>query len=470
LASTQTDRTGSVQSSLAMKAPVRAATTADINSLLSQGALGSGGGGLITVDGVALAQGDRVLCKNQVDATTNGIYIASTTAWQRDVDFRDNRAVAQGTVVLAAQGSTQAGLWFEVTTAPPITIGSSAITFAVTSNPTVSGAMAPVVGAATLAVARTALGLKAAAVEALGGAIVDDGAGNLTIGANAATNAMLAQMAAKTLKGNSTVGTANAADLSLASVLTLLLSGGALRSYLAGLTLANDGVTPNSVLDIAAGACADSTNTVMINLGAFTKSTAGAWVAGSGGNGMGLGLTIAASTWYHVFAIIVAGVPDVYFDTSVTAANLPASTTAFRRLGSFKTDGSSHIIAFSQNGDEFLWTVAQNNANGLTVGNSLVALTVPTGIKVNALFRANYNDTAGISEVIFLSPDETDQGPSGAAASLDLGAVSAGGPTMGGSFNRRTNTSGQIRAHSTGSTGVLSIGTNGWIDTRGRFS
>jgi hypothetical protein len=43
LSTIQTDRIGSVQSSLAMKAPCRVATTADINAALSGGALGSGG-------------------------------------------------------------------------------------------------------------------------------------------------------------------------------------------------------------------------------------------------------------------------------------------------------------------------------------------------------------------------------------------------------------------------------------------
>src|SRR5258708_1490642 len=120
------------------------------------------------------------------------------------------------------------------------------------------------------------------------------------------------------------------------------------RSYLAGLTLANDGVSPNTVLDIAAGTCDDSTHVVSITIAAFTKTTGGAWVAGAGQPGMGTGLTIANTTWYHVFAILNAGAPDVYFDTSVTAANSAAGTTQFRRIGSFLATGAAGILAFSQ--------------------------------------------------------------------------------------------------------------------------
>lgn len=157
MASVQTDRTGSVNSSSAIKVPCRVATTADLTPSLSQGALNAGGGGLFTIDGIALNAGDRVLVKNQTDQTTNGIWLAATTSWLRDVDAQDNRALVKGTLVLVTDGTLSGGLFFELTTANPITIGSSNITFAVTSNPTISGAMSPVVGAATLAAARTAM-------------------------------------------------------------------------------------------------------------------------------------------------------------------------------------------------------------------------------------------------------------------------------------------------------------------------
>jgi hypothetical protein len=164
MGSTQIDRVSkpTVNGSLAIKAPCRVATTADLTPSLSQGALGSGGGGLFTIDGVALNAGDRVLVKNQTDQTTNGIWVAATTSWLRDVDSNSNTSWLRGTIVLATDGATQAGLWFELTSANPIIIGTSLIAFVVTSNPTVSGAMAPVVGAATLAAARTALGASAA--------------------------------------------------------------------------------------------------------------------------------------------------------------------------------------------------------------------------------------------------------------------------------------------------------------------
>lgn len=143
-------------------------------------------------------------------------------------------------------------------------------------------------------------------------------------------------------------------------------SSSVVNGFINGFTLSNDGTTPNSVLDIAAGYAADSTNASMITGTAFTKSTAGSWTAGSGNNGMGTGLTITASTWYHVFAIIKGGSFDVYFDTSATAANAPSGTTYFRYIGSFLTDASSHILAFSQQGQIFIWAAGIIEVNGGT--------------------------------------------------------------------------------------------------------
>jgi hypothetical protein len=120
---TITDRLQGTTTSVAVKSPVRVATTANLT--LSS---------LQTVNSIALAEGDRVLVKNQTDATQNGIWLASTSDWTRAADFDGARDTVQGTLVIVNTNSQ--GLIYRVTSANPITIGSSAINFAALVDPT----------------------------------------------------------------------------------------------------------------------------------------------------------------------------------------------------------------------------------------------------------------------------------------------------------------------------------------------
>jgi hypothetical protein len=67
--------------------------------------------GLLSVDGVTVAAGDRVLVRSQTNATQNGIYIASTGAWTRATDADSAPKVARGTRVW----TTEAGSFRKLT-------------------------------------------------------------------------------------------------------------------------------------------------------------------------------------------------------------------------------------------------------------------------------------------------------------------------------------------------------------------
>lgn len=248
------------------------------------------------------------------------------------------------------------------------------------------------------------------------------------------------------------------------------------RNYIGGLVLSNDGSTPNSVLDTAAGAAADSTNAVNIVIGAFTKSTAGAWAANSGSNGMGNGLTVAASTWYHVCLANNGGTPDEWFDTSATCANRPAgiSDTKYRRIGSFRTDASAHILTFTQNFSYFYWATPPVDLNTGTASTSDVTLTVPLGVVVTPLLDSEITLEAAATPLngsIFYSKAGGSTYAILAAAGLVAASTdmqSASGAVLG----PLTNTSSQIRVaiSLTGTPGTnnFSVTTIGYIDMRGQ--
>lgn len=217
-------------------------------------------------------------------------------------------------------------------------------------------------------------------------------------------------------------------------------------NYLGGCTLSNDGGTPNSIIDISACVVMDSTNAEYIpGLAAFTKSTAGSFATGAGSNGMGAGLTIANSTWYHVFAIDCStggAHGDIYFDTSVTAANIPACATKFRRLGSFKTDGSAHILAFKQRGDVFIWDAPNEAATNQTYTSTPATLTLtgnPPGVVTEALLQV-YTGTTNDNALTLSDPTSSQTSGNGGPACGN----SVGGHGASCVVITTTNTSSQV--------------------------
>jgi microcystin-dependent protein len=116
------DRRQSVIGGTGIKTPCRVATTANITLY-----------GLQTVDGVALAEDDRVLVKNQTTASLNGLYNVSTGDWTRTRDCDGTNDMVTGTLVKVTAGTLNKGVW-ELTTAGAITIDSTSLTFTMITN------------------------------------------------------------------------------------------------------------------------------------------------------------------------------------------------------------------------------------------------------------------------------------------------------------------------------------------------
>ena len=238
-----------------------------------------------------------------------------------------------------------------------------------------------------------------------------------------------------------------------------------IQGYLSGLTLSTAG--GSGTFGIAAGTAVDSTHvSSMVLASAFTKTTA-SWAVGSGNGALDTG-SIAATTWYHVFEIqrLDTGLVDILFSLSAISPTMPTNYTLFRRIGSMKTDGSSHWLAFTQMGDVFVWAVSTVDFSGASTNARVAtALGVPTAITVSATFRAGLILGAGTGSTIFTSLLETDQGPvTGAQADLS----SVGGGFANGSFERVTNTSAQIGVKSNNTGFTVTVETYGWKDNRGK--
>ena len=103
---------------LDVKQSVRAATT--VNVSLS---------GTQTVDGVALSIGDRILVKNQTDATQNGIYVVASGSWARSADADAPNEVSPGLFLFVEEGTLNADNGYVITSDAPLTVGTDPIVF-----------------------------------------------------------------------------------------------------------------------------------------------------------------------------------------------------------------------------------------------------------------------------------------------------------------------------------------------------
>jgi hypothetical protein len=357
-----------------------------------------------------------------------------------------------------------------------------------------------------------------------------------------------------------TQGSTNAGPITATG--SLFADASYLEGYLGGVTLSNDATTPNSVIDIAKGVVASDDTTQLMKIAAFTKTTAGTWVVGSGNAGLDVG-GVLASTWYNVYMIMrtdtnvvdvllaqspgITGVSitctsaspavctwggasplalpfqngatfqftagtaptgftlnTVYFVVASSQAagtfelsatqggsainststgtslvgqsipQLPASYSVKRRIGSIKTDGSSHILAFTQNGDEFLWGVPTVDVSVVAIATTAVLeiMNVPIGVKTNDKILLSSIAGANISLITLISSlDVADTTPVFEGVGLSQESQASGAQNAAtAELSVRVNTSQQLRARANNASNATTLVTQGWIDTRGRFN
>jgi len=100
------------------KQSVKAASTANIATL----------SGTMTIDGVALVAGDRVLVKDQTSSAQNGVYVVAASTWARAADM-DAWGELVSAYLFVEQGTVNADVGFLCTVDAGGTLGSTAVTF-----------------------------------------------------------------------------------------------------------------------------------------------------------------------------------------------------------------------------------------------------------------------------------------------------------------------------------------------------
>lgn len=242
----------------------------------------------------------------------------------------------------------------------------------------------------------------------------------------------------------------------------LTVSGGltgtiALGKHIEGLTYANNVADATNDIDIAVGSATSTHATpasrVLLSLTtAVTKRLDASWVTGTNQGGLSSSLSIGDND-YYIHLIRVAGVDDVGFDTSITAANLVTdhSATHYRLIGWFKRVAGT-IVAFDTyetdgGGLEFQWdapTTDVNLSNTLTTTRRTDTVKVPLNFSVLAHLAVNTTDASGAFYAIVYCPDQADLVPNSALANMSM----VGGFTTGDAKAMwvRTSTTGTVAA------------------------
>jgi hypothetical protein len=119
------------------KQATRAITVSDVTLV---------GGAPSQVDGVNLAEDDRVLVTGQSTASQNGLYFVSSVGtgangtWMRTSDGNENGEVQAGMIVMVTEGSLYHDTQWKLTTNDPIVIGTTPLTFAINILSQIGGA------------------------------------------------------------------------------------------------------------------------------------------------------------------------------------------------------------------------------------------------------------------------------------------------------------------------------------------
>ena len=238
--------------------------------------------------------------------------------------------------------------------------------------------------------------------------------------------------------------------------------------HLTGLILSNDTDTVNDI-NITAGYCTDSTDAYSLNLATeITKQIDATWAAGDDAGGLFSG-TVAADTTYHVFLILKDsdGSIDAGFDTSLTAANIPAGYTAYRRIGSILTNATSGIYQFTQTDDRFDWDdVASDFSVAFHTGRVSRTIKVPQDIEFIVTYAAGGQCSTTLRYVWYGSLNTSTFTPTAALSTLQFNSANAG---QSNTLSIKTNTSGQIGTECNGTSGTLFGYTVGWTDSRGKL-
>ncbi|NKL82954.1 hypothetical protein [Rhizobium leguminosarum] len=251
----------------------------------------------------------------------------------------------------------------------------------------------------------------------------------------------------------------------------------AVGDFVVGLIPSNNGGNPNTHIDFTAGSARSGASFVS-SAASFTKRVTGTFAAGTGAGGLDAG-AVAPNAAYFAYALRKDA--DLSFDvvlsTSTTIGGITTTLltgyTIVKCIGVMLTDGSSNIRSFVMYPrDEYTFVTPVKDAIGAAISttSTLLALTVPNGVKVKAKLRFEFTSSATTNAALLSDPAQGALVAGAGSDGANVGTIQIASGFAVGSQEIWTNTSRQIRMALGGSTGSIWIWTDGFHFPCGRSS
>lgn len=324
-------------------------------------------GGLLVVDGVALAINDRVLLVGQTDPVENGLWLAQSGSWSRPGDFATGNPADQA-YVLIASGSVNAGSSWLCTT-PAAVIDTDPIAFALFSYPDII--LGANVGAGTGLIFRDKTGTTLNFKSLIAGTdiVISNNADDIALSTNATSDNIASAIVARDASGNFSASAISVTDEVISSSLriTPLSVAGVMHNNASGL------VSSSLVVNADISASAAIVDTKLATIGTAGKVSNSATTA----NSVNLGNAIVARDFIGNFA---AGTITASLSGNATSATTAiTATTSTDFTGSLVGDvtGTQGATVVSTVGGQTAANVASaiatlNSATSANGANTLV--------------------------------------------------------------------------------------------------
>ncbi|KPH10301.1 hypothetical protein CO657_04010 [Rhizobium acidisoli] len=248
----------------------------------------------------------------------------------------------------------------------------------------------------------------------------------------------------------------------------------AVGDFVVGLTLSNNGGSPNTHIDFAAGSARTGSSFVSSTT-SLTKRVTGTFAAGTGAGGLDAGAVAANATY---FAYALRKDADLSFDvvlsTSATMGGIITTLltgyTIVRCIGVVLTDASSLIRQFVMYPrDEYTFVTPVKDAVNVAISttSALLALTVPNGVKVKAKLRFEFTSSAATNAALLSDPAQGTLAGGIGNDGGNMGTIQVSNGLAIGCSDIWTNTSRQIR-HVAGASGTMWLWNDGFYFPCGR--